>query len=179
MGVMFLRDCPIGSDDGVRYGKNFRAAFGALAEVIWFRGEPDYSGTCSALVRLARQYKVENDVFVMLDWRWGSCSGCDEWESRGLSNREISLIMYYASARLDRGEMAKLLGASTQAEDQSSDICQARVAFVAWEADNPDPCALHPADKFRCNKCGCMKSADLPMFSIRRCRCEKTKKAVL
>lgn len=53
------------------------------AEIIWEYSECDYQGSANILA------KMPDGRFAHYEWTYGSCSGCDEWESRGLSDEEI------------------------------------------------------------------------------------------
>jgi hypothetical protein len=37
----------------------------------------------------AKVYARKNGHYIMYEWTYGSCSGCDDWEHRGLSYKEI------------------------------------------------------------------------------------------
>lgn len=70
-----------------RYGENALDAFGPDSEVIWEASEADYQGSANILIRTAE------GRFAHFEWTYGSCSGCDEWEDRGLSDVEIETTM--------------------------------------------------------------------------------------
>lgn len=58
-----------------RYGDVAERIFGG-AEVLWEKSEADYSGSCNVVARMP------DGTFAQYAWSYGSCSGCDEWESR-------------------------------------------------------------------------------------------------
>lgn len=71
-----------------RYGDVAGRIFGE-AEIIWEHSEDDYQGSANVLARLP------NGHFAHYEWTYGSCSGCDEWESRGLTDDEIERDMRF------------------------------------------------------------------------------------
>lgn len=74
-----------------RYGDEAGVLFGE-SEIIWEHSESDYQGFANVLARLS------DGTFIHYEWSYGSCSGCDEWESRGLSSEEIVDEMRSAAA---------------------------------------------------------------------------------
>jgi hypothetical protein len=74
------------------------------AEIIWEHSEADYQGFASVLAAMP------DGTFVNYNWSYGSCSGCDEWESSGLGDDEIEAVMRNAMAVLpSRKVLAKYL----------------------------------------------------------------------
>jgi len=71
---------------GCRYGDVAERIF-KDAEIIWEHSEADYQGYANVLARL------KNGHFIHLSWTYGSCSGCDEWEARGLSDDDVEQEM--------------------------------------------------------------------------------------
>ena len=69
-----------------RYGEEALRAFGENSDLIWECSEDDYQGSANILVK-TRDFNRE--VFIHYEWTYGSCSGCDEWESRDLTDFEI------------------------------------------------------------------------------------------
>jgi hypothetical protein len=65
-----------------RYGDWLAPLFDA-GEVIWEHAEADYQGFANVLVAMP------DGSFVHYEWTYGSCSGCDEWEARGLSEEQV------------------------------------------------------------------------------------------
>lgn len=65
-----------------RYGDIIGAIF-AESEVIWEHSENDYQGFAAVLV------SMPDGTFIHYTWSYGSCSGCDEWEARELSEDQI------------------------------------------------------------------------------------------
>jgi hypothetical protein len=70
-----------------RYGEHAGAVFGQDAEVIFEASTDDYQGSANVLLRMA------DGRFAHFEWTYGSCSGCDEWEDRGLSDEQIEQVM--------------------------------------------------------------------------------------
>jgi len=75
--------------DGSRYSNILEAVVNRLGgvEVLRLEYEADYSGFVDIDVILK-----DGRVFSYKYW-YGSCSGCDEWESRDLTEEEIVEIM--------------------------------------------------------------------------------------
>ena len=69
-----------------RYGYNARNIWGD-SEIIWEYSEADYQGGASFLAI------DPNGIFSFYEWSYGSCSGCDDWENRELSDEEIEIEM--------------------------------------------------------------------------------------
>lgn len=65
-----------------RYGDDAGAIFGD-AEIIWENSEADYQGSANLLARFS------DGSFAHYSWTYGSCSGCDEWESRDLTPEQV------------------------------------------------------------------------------------------
>lgn len=78
-----------------RYGDNAVSVFGPEALLIWEHSENDWQGFANILV------KTTDGRFAHYEWTYGSCSGCDEWESSGLSDGEIEKRMRDAAAWFD------------------------------------------------------------------------------
>ncbi len=57
------------------------------AEIIWEDSESNYQGHANVLAFMP------DKTFVHYTWTYGSCSGCDEWESRGLSDEQVEAEM--------------------------------------------------------------------------------------
>ena len=74
-----------------RYGSIAERLF-KDAEIIWEDSDDDYQGYATVLAQMA------DGRFCLYDWTYGSCSGCDEWEDRGLSDDEIEIEMCRAAA---------------------------------------------------------------------------------
>jgi len=79
--------------DKCRYGEIASRIFGE-AEIIWERSEAGYQGSANVLAAMP------DGTFVHYEWTYGSCSGCDEWEARGLSDDEVEQEMRSAMAVL-------------------------------------------------------------------------------
>jgi len=69
-----------------RYGDVAGRIFGDGC-VIWESSQDDYQGCANVLVALP------DGTFAHYEWTYGSCSGCDEWEDRCLSNDQIEQEM--------------------------------------------------------------------------------------
>lgn len=65
-----------------RYGEVAERLFGE-GDVIWEHSYADYQGYANVLV------KLPNGMFAHYEWWYGSCSGCDDWENRNLSDDEV------------------------------------------------------------------------------------------
>jgi hypothetical protein len=73
-----------------RYGGIFGKIVGDEAEVIWERSEADYQGSAEVLVILGKDADLDWGLYaVHYKWIYGSCSGCDAWESRDLTALEV------------------------------------------------------------------------------------------
>lgn len=64
------------------------------AEIIWENSESDWQGSANVLAAMP------DGSFIHYAWTYGSCSGCDEWESRELTGEEIEQEMRRAMAIL-------------------------------------------------------------------------------
>lgn len=75
--------------DRCRYSSNLESLIERLKgeKVLELSYESDYSGHVDISVLLA-----DGRVFSLY-YSYGSCSGCDSWESRGLSDEEIEQEM--------------------------------------------------------------------------------------
>lgn len=106
-----------------RYGEVAGRIFGG-AEIIWEDSEASYQGHANVLA------KMPDGTFVHYAWTYGSCSGCDEWESRGLDDDQVE------------AEMRSALGV-LQNEDELKRYCHLDKDFV----DNRKvPCANSPTN---------------------------------
>ena len=86
-----------------RYGYLAARLFGD-AEIIWEDSEDDYQGHADVLAALP------DGRFAHYSWTYGSCSGCDEWEDRGLDDDQIEQEMRNATAFLtDRSTVKRYL----------------------------------------------------------------------
>lgn len=70
--------------------KASKCSYGEIAERIFEKAniiaedsEIDYSGYANILA------EMPDGTFIHYEWSYGSCSGCDEWESRDLTNDQI------------------------------------------------------------------------------------------
>lgn len=71
--------------------------YGEIAASIWKTPEyqlvydksvADWQGQVLAIFR-----NKKTDTFTLLEYTYGSCSGCDDWESRRLSTEQIAAEM--------------------------------------------------------------------------------------
>lgn len=59
-------------------------------DIIYDKSEADYQGSVEVFaVEESDGWRNREPVFLHLEYSYGSCSGCDEWESRNLSDTEI------------------------------------------------------------------------------------------
>lgn len=87
-----------------RYGDVAERIF-SDAEIIWECSEDDYQGSANVIA------SMPDGTFIHYEWTYGSCSGCDEYESLGLSDDEIEADMRKTMAVLkDRETLRKYLG---------------------------------------------------------------------
>ncbi len=70
-----------------RYGNVATRIFGEL-EIIWEHSEDDYQGFANVLA-----FNKQDNTFIHYDWTYGSCSGCDEWKDRELTEDQIEQEM--------------------------------------------------------------------------------------
>jgi hypothetical protein len=71
--------------DTCRYGDVAGKVFGDF-DILWEDSECDYQGHATILGKKGKTY-------VFYEWWYGSCSGCDDWESRNLTDDEIAAEM--------------------------------------------------------------------------------------
>lgn len=93
--------------NGCRYGENAGNIWGDW-EVLWESSEADYSGSADFVA-----YK--DGLFVLYDWSYGYCSGCDEWESLGLGDDEIEAEMRHEAVEYDIDGMVALVAKTPNA----------------------------------------------------------------
>lgn len=82
-----------------RYGWIAGNIFGE-AEILWESSYADYQGNADIFALMP------DGTFVHYEWTYGSCSGCDEWEDRGLTDEEIEKEMRDTMAVLTTPEAA-------------------------------------------------------------------------
>jgi hypothetical protein len=74
------------------------------AEIIWENSESDYQGFANVLAHMP------DGTFAHYEWTYGSCSGCDEWEARDLTDEQVEAEMRSALAVLpDKEALMKYL----------------------------------------------------------------------
>jgi hypothetical protein len=81
------------------------------ADIIWENSNADWQGFANLLASMT------DGTFVHYSWTYGSCSGCDEWEARGLSEEEIEEEMRSGFAEL--GGRQELMAYLHLEEDRS------------------------------------------------------------
>lgn len=69
-----------------RYGEIAENIFGD-AKILWEDSEADYQGHATIIAEMT------DGTFAFYEWWYGSCSGCDDWESRGLNDDQIEAEM--------------------------------------------------------------------------------------
>jgi len=69
-----------------RYGSVAASIFGD-ADIIWEDSVSGWQGEAEVLAHMP------DGTFAHYGWTYGSCSGCDDWEYRGLSDGEIEAEM--------------------------------------------------------------------------------------
>jgi hypothetical protein len=83
-----------------RYGDVARRIF-EDSEIIFENSLADYQGFANVLAAMP------DGSFIHYEWTYGSCSGCDEWEDRGLSDDEIEKEMRRGVAILENIQTLK------------------------------------------------------------------------
>ena len=68
-----------------RYGDNAENIWGDW-NVLWEDSEDDWQGHAAFLAE-------KDGKYVYYYWSYGSCSGCDNWESEGLNTEQIEKEM--------------------------------------------------------------------------------------
>jgi hypothetical protein len=68
-----------------RYGEEVGEAFGSPL-VLWERSLSDYQGYASFV-------GWDGARIIYYHWNYGSCSGCDTWESSGLADNKDKLVL--------------------------------------------------------------------------------------
>lgn len=83
--------------ENARYSENLETVINSLnaIEILHLEYESDYQGYVDIDVLL------KNGKVFIYDYYYGSCSGCDEWEARNLSNEEIEQEMLRAAVLYD------------------------------------------------------------------------------
>ena len=113
-----------------RYGDVAERIFGE-ALILWEHSEDDYSGNANLFA------KMPDGQFCHYEWTYGSCSGCDEWEERKLSDDAVEAEMRKSAAWLKDLETARrylrLEGEFLQLYGEvSTDFLTMRDAFETW-----------------------------------------------
>ena len=81
-----------------RYGRIAGRIFGD-AEIIWESSEADCQGHANILAAMP------DGTFVHYEWTYGSCSGCDEWESKDMTDELVEAEMRETMAVLKSREI--------------------------------------------------------------------------
>ncbi len=69
-----------------RYGNVAERLFG-MADIIWDDSVDGWQGSAAVLAYMP------DGTFAHYEWNYGSCSGCDDWEYRNLSDDKIEQEM--------------------------------------------------------------------------------------
>jgi hypothetical protein len=77
-----------------RYGDTVGQVFGD-AEIIWEDSVADYQGHANIVALL------EDGTVLHYEWSYGSCSGCDSWESSGASDQDIMEEVERTMSKMD------------------------------------------------------------------------------
>jgi len=86
-----------------RYGEILNGLIGEYDEIFLYAAEADYQG----YVKVAwgpGEYDYQDKNYYFYEYSYGSCSGCDDWESRGLSNLEIAKEMIEGTVKFEKKE---------------------------------------------------------------------------
>lgn len=86
-----IKDC--------RYGEVLEGLIGEYSEILLYFGCADYQGD------VAVGWEDENKYYFY-EYSYGSCSGCDEWESRSLSSLEIAKEMMEGTVKFENKKQA-------------------------------------------------------------------------
>ena len=78
---------------------------------------------------------MPDNSFVLYGYSHGSCSGCDTWESAGLSEADIIAEMQHTAAKLSSREAVTTYYSNLGSED----YIHAGAAFNQWCLENPEP----------------------------------------
>lgn len=112
-----------------RYGDIAGRIFGD-AEIVCERSEDDYQGCAKVLARL------RNGDFILYEWTYGSCSGCDDWDARDLSADAIEVEMRRDTVTFNTiGEVERYFNIGDPLNDVryiGDDFRAMRDAFIAW-----------------------------------------------
>lgn len=86
--------------EGARYSENLQAVLENLKakEILFLEYESDYQGFVDIEVLLE-----DGRIFSYKYW-YGSCSGCDDWEARELTDNQIEAEMLKDAAFFDNIE---------------------------------------------------------------------------
>ena len=108
-----------------RYGEIAERIFGE-ADIIWEHSEVDYQGYATVLAAFP------DGTFAHYFWSYGSCSGCDDWENRHLSDDQVEAEMRQGMAVIkDVPTLRRYLhleGVPIDAED----FCRMAYAAQRW-----------------------------------------------
>jgi hypothetical protein len=85
-----------------RYGEIAANIWGDW-DIVWENSDADYQGHATILAE-------KDGAYCFYEWWYGSCSGCDDWEARDLTDAEIEAEMRERAAWLaDRKALEKWL----------------------------------------------------------------------
>ena len=132
--MMLLRDSIAAQ---CRYGDIAVRAFGGISDLIWECSQDDWQGSANILVSI---YDIEREVFIHYEWHYGSCSGCDDWEGRGLIDFEIIQEMIRDCTQLNsREELERYINLLTGKEQvfEEDGVCneyhEMADAYYKWK----------------------------------------------
>ncbi|MFN7132244.1 MAG: hypothetical protein ACK4N5_09180, partial [Myxococcales bacterium] len=139
-----------------RYGSAAARVFGHM-EVLWEQSEDDYQGSARVLAK-------DGEKYVDFGWSYGSCSGCDDWENRELTEEQVAEEMRQAAGVYESKEhLAGLLKMLEQRADEmwarsrhTDDIVDGLVGAIRAELGLPQlaPKVQHTPGPWRVGRDG-------------------------
>ena len=117
-----------------RYGHIAGRIFGD-AEIIYEESEDDYQGQAFVLA------SMPDGTYATYAWSYGSCSGCDEWEYRELTEEQIETEMLRDTARFtSRKTLERFLHINDPWMEGYGDrhFTDMRLATMEWLQDHPE-----------------------------------------
>jgi hypothetical protein len=99
-------------------------------EILWEDSEDSYSGHAYILAKQGERY-------AYYEWSYGSCNGCDSWESDGKDDDQIAAEMRSSALWLDSQRQLKiwLEGLEAALPNERWDIQQLRGKINAVRAE--------------------------------------------
>ena len=86
-----------------RYGEILSGLLSEYANIYAYHGEADYQGSVAIAWSETKRYG-SSEVYFFYEYSYGSCSGCDEWEDRGLTHMEIASEMIRDTSKFEKEE---------------------------------------------------------------------------